>query len=268
MSDNTETSSVAFPDDLRVLLFEKVDLNAAFLALSGYKHFYSESLRGRICTLQVRPEEAVKHFEEAERLAIEAPVNPKNRHRHFLLRAFSLDNAVLLEAKKPRGETSDFLDREMTRLLEFDLPSDDLSLAQLQINAIGYYQLLKKEYSAALLTFETLLQESSSRLEDQQINFYAGAAAAAKALGNEELAQRHYENAALGVNTISQPLNIALFSARLYALLSYWGRSAEAAEWLHRLQALPCPEESRECFIQRAQLFTAASTAREHIFIA
>ncbi len=268
MTEFTPLIGIAYPESFSFLFLKKIDLEASFSALSGYNHFYSETLRGKIRSLQLKPEEAAIYFEKARKLSQNLELTPQNLNYIFILRTFALDNAVLLEAKRSQGESTELLDREMELFLSFDLPENDITLAQIQMNAIGYYQLLKKEYSASLLTFETLLSESKARFEDMQCNFYCGAAAAAKELGYEEIAARHYENAALGVNTISLPLNIGLFSARLYALLTYWERPQEAELWLERLKMLSCPEASRECFIQRAQLFTAASAAREHIFIA
>ena len=247
-------------------MVEKADFIAAFDALSGNTHFHCESLRGKIRSIQLRTGEAWHHFQRAEELSQSVEHSPQKRVFLFYLSIYRAENAYLEEAKNPGEESSKRTDYEIQRFLDIKCP--ELHIArQLQINFLGYYQLLRGEYRDALQTFNSLMKESQTRFEDQQVAFFCGAAAACKELGLEESAQQHYENSALAVNSLTQPYKIGLFSARLYTLAMHWGKQKEAEDWLARLENLPCPEESRQCFIERAKLLTTASSLKKGIFI-
>ena len=246
----------------------KMDFAAALEDLKGYHHFYSAALRGKVCSLLLKLEEAMVYFQEAEQLAKTSENNRQNLRYKILLRVFSLENTMLLDAMRSEENTLDLVDKEMERFLEIDMPEDDRETAQLQMNAIGCYQLLKRDYPSALLTFRTLLIESQNQLEDQQVGFYWGIAAASHELGDIEIAERNYENAALALNTLQQPLKLALFCTRLFALLSYWKRPKDANQWLTRLKAMECPEESMKCLLKRAHIFSKASADMRRVFIA
>lgn len=262
----SESERGPYPPGWMEMMVEKADFKAAFDALEGYPHFHSESLRGKIRSIQLRTQEAWEHFQKAEELSKSYEESAQKRIFLFYLSIYRVENAYIEEARDPEEKTSERTDFEMQRFLDTKCP--ELVIAQqLQINFLGYYQLLRGQYQEALLTFKALMEESQTRFEDQQVAFFCAAAAACKELGLEEDAKKHYENAALAVNSLSQLYKIGLFCARLYTLMMHWEKHKEAEEWLQRLEKLPCPEDSRQCFIERARLFTVASSQRRGIFI-
>lgn len=259
-------SSEPHPPDWRDLIYEKVDFEAAFDALDGYDHFHTEALRGFIRTYQLRLDDAWSHFRNAERLFPGAVPSKENPRYLFLLRDFAAGAAVTGEALDPGTDSALRTDREMARFIRTRGPVEPI-FDQVRVAQIAYYDLIRGNFQKTLNTFEFLLEESRERLEPQQVAFSIGAAAAAYELGLSPVVEKHYENAALGVNLTSQPFKIAQFSSRLYILLTHWGREEEAQDWLQRIEMIECPPQSRSCFFRRGEVFTVASRARNHIFI-
>ena len=52
----------AAPKNWITLVTDRCDLDLAFEALDGWDHFHTDTIRGRIRSLQLRPDEAWQHF--------------------------------------------------------------------------------------------------------------------------------------------------------------------------------------------------------------
>jgi tetratricopeptide (TPR) repeat protein len=244
-----------------------MDFERAFAALEGWTHFHAETMRGKIRGFQMRLDEAAKHFRTAERLRRSAMPSYRNRLLRFMLRAYAYENAVLRFGRCPSEYYGERVDRELRRFCR--LPGPDLPVTiQMRIMALALYQLLKRDYDDALETFAELIDESSERIEDQQISFFLGAALASWELGRRGEAERHYESAVLTLDTIREPLKIALFLAKFYALAHHWQRPDDARQWLERLEALSCPPASREVMRERARFLVESATRIGCVFIA
>jgi tetratricopeptide (TPR) repeat protein len=262
----SQKSSKACPDGWLELVMEGVDFERAFAALEGFNHFHSETLRGKMRSLQLRTGEAAEHFRRAEKRARRSPNDLRKPIRLFYLRFYALTNALIEEARSDDSEVRIETELEMQRFLECEDP-DSLSTDQIRILMIGHYQLLRGNYDSALEAFECLIEESRSRIEDFQLDFFCGAQAAALALGDAAKAERHYENAQNLSQCISQPFKLALAASKLHVLLKYSGRDAEAQGWLDLLERMPIPPASRRHFLELAEIYLHASTVRNRIVI-
>src|SRR5260221_14734227 len=88
----------AAPSGWISLINEQADLDLAFEALEGWDHFHTDTIRGRIRTLQFRPQEAWEHFEKAAARFPAFSRSSINRLRHFYLKVYLFENAILEEA--------------------------------------------------------------------------------------------------------------------------------------------------------------------------
>ncbi|MBI4583697.1 MAG: hypothetical protein HY717_06715 [Planctomycetes bacterium] len=245
---------------------DKVDFEASYKALDGFTHFHSETLRGKIRSFQLRTKEAVEHFRRAEDLSKAAEKSPTNHLRLFYLRFYSLHNAMVEEVLQESGEICLNTELEMQRFLDFEDPNT-LTTDQIRILMIGHYQLLRGNYHSALEAFECLIEESRSRIEDVQVEFYCGACAASYALGFHNNAERHYENALMSLNFLSKTLKIAGAYSKLYTLIKHMGRADEAKEWQQALERLAIPKESLQHFLKLEGAYSNASAIRNRIVI-
>lgn len=266
MQDQDDLTSRAAPPGWIDLVTQKVDFEAAFKALDEFRHFHTQTLRGMVRKNQLRTAEAWRHFELAEMESSGAPLAPGNREYLFDLRLYQCDAAILDEAMKPEEGTRRRTDQAHVVLSEFETMGDPHS-QQAQIMQLASYNLVRGEYGVALDAYEKLCEESRARVQEQQVGFHFGAAAAAKELRMHDLAERHYESAELGAAYLSTPFKVCLYAGRLYTLMKHWGRPDEAKSWLDRLERVACPPESRQYFVERARVFTEASAALERIFV-
>ena len=83
-------------------LFEKADLERAFAALRGLKHFYIEAWKGHIRAEQLRFDAAWKYFDKAYSLANDIEENIPNLVRQFILNIWCFENAMV---EAPIGDT-------------------------------------------------------------------------------------------------------------------------------------------------------------------
>src|SRR5262245_4189969 len=93
----------AQPEDWGENWNEKCDLDLAFEALEDWHHFHTDTMRGRIRSLQLRPDEAWPYFETAFRRAPDFAATPRNQLRLFYLKAYCFENALIEES----AETGD-----------------------------------------------------------------------------------------------------------------------------------------------------------------
>src|SRR5688572_23345811 len=86
------------PKDWLNLVTQGCDLERAFQALEGWEHFHTDTIRGRIRSLQLRPQEAWDYFEKAEGRAREYGQTLRNLLRRFFLKLYRFENALVEES--------------------------------------------------------------------------------------------------------------------------------------------------------------------------
>ena len=141
--------------DIVDLIWKKVDFQAAFDALRGYSHFYTESLRGFIRRHQLRLADAWKHVKGAEEAYVEAGGASDNRRYYFLHRLRSTGLAITAEAQERTAEAVSRTDRELTRFVRTDRPATP-TFDQARIAQITLYNLIRGDFQKALDSYEFL----------------------------------------------------------------------------------------------------------------
>ena len=255
----------AAPHDWISIVNERADLDLAFETLEGWTHFHTDTIRGRIRSLQLRPVEAWEHFERAEARAQEFTRSVRNVLRRFYLKVYCFENAVIEESAS-EGASRSKTDERLKSLLEADAPESEVAThIRLFNNAV--YLLHREEYTRARELFLRLLRESRKRSGDEKSGFYLGAAVAHRALGETAEAERQMENGALSIPALSNTFNMGIYAGSLAALLRIWGRDEEAKEWDEFLVRLRIPPKTAQLFRERSRRILERSSSLKRVFL-
>jgi DNA-directed RNA polymerase specialized sigma24 family protein len=242
-------------DDLE----NRVDFECSFQDLEGRTHFHAEAFRGLIRSLQLRWDEAWKHFDRAQQLVDEADENIPNLIREFLLHIWCFENAIV---EAPLIETN----INPPALWIPDLPQqvmDDYPEVRLVLdmrrNAEAMLRLHLGHWHDARDIYEKLIQEYREPSSGSLGLYHAGLAACHYALVKEGEAEeqdevfRDLDNAGVACLADGKTLRRATLFSILCAFHGFLG-TGEEESWRRRIRSLPCPEATRKLFLERADL--------------
>jgi tetratricopeptide (TPR) repeat protein len=255
----------AAPNEWITLVNDRCDLDLAFKALEGWNHFHTDTIRGRIRSLQLRPHEAWGFFRKAEERADEFGRSLRNLLRRFYLKVYRFENAVI-EESTPEGGRPGETERCLKDLLRGDTPDSEIA-SQLRTFAHGVYLLHKEDYPAAKKLFKKLLRDSRDRIGDEKTGFYLGAAVAHKALGEEAEAERQMENACLFIPALDNTFNMGCYAGTASALLRLWEKEDEGNEWDEFLVRLKIPRKTADLFRERSHRIYTRSASLKRVFL-
>lgn len=241
--------------------FDEVDLEASYAALAGCQHFHAETMRGVIRSLEVRVEEAEKHFARAFDLSGLEPRTIPNLVRRITLTGFWLENKLV--AGWIQG-------LENTRPLEFpDLPQEVVDeypevrfVNQVRLSVDGEIRLHLGSWEESAAIFRDLIQRCEGEPEDVLAVPYIGLAASLYNLGDRDAAMRNLENAGLCMQVGGTTLNRARVAANLHALYQCLGEDSAARDWRAFLDHLPCPSRTKSAFLKRSEILLDRWTER------
>ncbi len=263
--NRTPEHDQAVPENWLDLVNHRCDLDLAFEALEKLSHFHTDTIRGRIRSLQLRPKEAWKFFQRAEENADSFGASPRNLLRRFFLKVYCFENA-LLEESTPSGGDAERTKECIQSLLHGDTPPSTLA-SLLRFFCNGIYLLHREEYAQSKKIFLRLIKETSNRIGDEKTGFYFGASIAHRGLGEDEEADRQLENALLAIPTLETTFTMGLYAATASALLEIWGRDEEAREWIEFLTRLKLPKKTAEIFCERSRRMLERSASLKRVFI-
>ena len=257
-------SDKAVPDNWLELLNERCDLDQSFAALEGWNHFHTDTIRGRIRYMQLRPREAWAHFDQA--LSRSAGFDGlRNILRRFYLKIYRFENA-LLDESLPEGGDPASTEACLQEILHGDTPNSEM-VRQFRLLTIGTYLLHQQNYAAAKNLLLRVIHESEMTAGDEKTGFYLAAAAAHRGLGENSDADRQLENACLSIPALDNTFNMGLYSSIVHALLRIWGRDQEAGEWEEFLLRLKLPPKTLEIFRERSRRIVERSSNLHRIFL-
>ncbi len=255
----------AAPADWMNLVNEKGDLDLAFDALDGWDHFYTDTIRGRIRSLQLRPKEAEPFFERSQARVEKFPATLRNFLRRFYHKIYVFENSIIAESA-PEGGDPELTDKVLTDLMNMEIPETEMALQTRQYHK-GLLLLNRGKFGDAKKCFLRIIKQSRDHMGDEKTAYYLGAAVALKQLGQETEANWQIENASLIIPTLENTLNMGIYSASLSAFLDLWGREAEAEEWKDFLLRLKLPEKTRRLLLQRKERVITRSRALGRAFV-
>jgi hypothetical protein len=257
MSTEPDSEPPLPPGWLRTFI-DKADLAASYDALSGCTHFYAETMRGRIRALELKLDEAAKHFEQAEGLFAAAPRTTPNLLRGFLLSIYAFDfillsgplDPALGKTKAPIAEISDKVLTEHPEVsLAFEYRKSVEALFCLHVGEAVRAQELYRE-----------LLDHNPRADPEQLARYnVGLAAAQHNLSFRKACLESLECAGLCLQASTKLLPQAQVAGMLRGSYAFLGLTAEAQSWEQFLGRLPCPAPTREAFLRRGELSTLRS---------
>ncbi len=259
-----EDADQACPKDWIEAVNIRCDLDLAFEALEGYDHFHTDTLRGRLRTFQLWPEEALEFFLRAEARAEESACTPLDLLRRFYLRVYCFENA-LLEESVPGGGDPAVTEKYLKRAITDEAPCGKAGECLQHAHAV--FLLHRQDYERAEKRFLRLLEWSQGQVSDHRTDFFLGAAVAHRGLGEVAEADRQLENACLAIPTLENTFQMGIFAASASSLLRVWGREGEAQEWDGFITRRKVPEKTRALFQERSRRMVERSTALGWVFL-
>ena len=252
----TDAESSPLPNGWRYRFVLKGDLDASYAELEGYDHFFADTMRGLVRSLQLRFEAAWELFDAAYEKTTEAAESIPNLVRQFLLNIYTFDNALMEGPLNP--DNAQIPDAHIPTLPDKIL--DEYPEVRLVINlrrgSEGILRLHVGDFEISAEVFEGLLRSNPSAPPDRLAMPYIGLAAALFNLGKEDEARRNLENAAFAVQAGREVIGRGRAAAVLHAFHSYLGESSAAQDWIEFLDHLECPQKTRELFLQRAEIIS------------
>jgi tetratricopeptide (TPR) repeat protein len=246
---------------------DKADLEASFSKLDGRKHFYAEALRGLIRSLQLRFDEAWKHFDKAQELVDDAQENIPNLIREFLLHIWCFENAIV---EAPLVETS--IDPPALWIPELppqvmeDYPEVRLVL-NMRRQAEAMLRLHLGHWDDAVDLYRELIDDNQKDPGSSLSIYYVGLAACQYNMGMEEEALRNLENAGFACLSDGKTLQRAKLAGILYALYSHLENGEEAESWQSYLHGLPCPQPTKDVFLERGKILLDRCAQRSSLLV-
>jgi tetratricopeptide (TPR) repeat protein len=254
----------AAPNDWITLVNDRCDLDQAFNALEDWDHFHTDTIRGRIRSLQLRPAEAWEHFQKAEARADEFGRSLRNLLRRFYLKVYCFENSLIQESQTGGGDPA-VIEKYHRQLMSVEVPDSEVA-GQLRMFNQGLFLTHTEDYPAAKKLFRKLLRQSRDRIGDEKTGFYFAAAVVHRALGEEGEAERQLENACLCIPALDNTFNMGHYAGVAIALLSIWEREEEAREWDQFLVRLKIPKKTADIFRERTKRILARSESLKRVF--
>ena len=231
----------------------KADLEASYHALRSCTHFHAETMRGRIRSLQVRPEAARKHFVKSLRLSEEVRETIPNLVRKLVLHLFWFENRLL---QGPLDGITDVPQLDLPQVPEplmSQFPEVKYVL-NLRRFAEGILRLHLGEFELSASIFSDLIEMNPGEPEDSIASYYLGLAAAQENLGLRPLARRNMENAGFAIQLGGAVLNRAQFAGKLYAFYTCMGDEEGARDWKFFVERLDCPAATKQACLKRGDI--------------
>ena len=258
-------SDQAAPFNWVSIVNDRADLDLAFNALDGWGHFHTDTIRGRIRSLQLRPADALDHFKKAEARVDDFPRTLRNQLRRFYLKIYAFENALIFESD-PDGGDPQATDRAMKELQETDLPESEVA-SQIRHSCRAMFALHRKNYASAKKIFSRLIDQSRDRMGDEKVDFFLGNAVAMRALNETDTAERNIETASLYIPALDNVFNMGHYACRLSALLKLWDQEDRAQEWDDFIHRLKIPASTAELFCERERRILGRSAALQRVFL-
>lgn len=253
------------PENWLPLLNERCDIDLAFQALEGWEHFHTDTNRGRLRSLQLRPSEAWEFFRKAEDRAGEYSLSRQNMLRRFCLKFYRFENALIQESDPDTADPS-LTESCLKAVLRDDNSDADLA-KQLRSYCRGMYLLHRQRFGEAKKLFLRLLDQSRDHATDDRTVFHLAAAVAARCMKDKPVADLQFEYASLSIPVLDSKFNMGLYGGIAAALLRIWNREGEAAEWDAFLIHLKIPPKTADLFRERSRRIVERTKSLKRIFL-
>jgi tetratricopeptide (TPR) repeat protein len=248
-------------------LATKADLQSSLVALEGRSHFYVEALKGHLKSLQLKFEEAWKHFDKAQEMVDDAEESIPNLIREFLLHIWCFENAIV---EAPLIETN--IDPpalwipELPQQVMEDYPEVRLVL-NMRRQAEAMLRLHLGHWDEAVELYRELIEDNHKEPRSSLGFYYLGLASCQYNMGLEDEALRNLENAGLACLSDGKTLERAKLAGILYALYSHIQDGEEAQSWQAYLRGLPCPDATKEVFFERGRILLDRCAQRSSLLV-
>jgi len=255
----------ACPANWLELLNEHCDLDLAFESLSGWNHFHTDTNRGRLRSLQLRPAEAWEFFERAVQRADEFAHSPYNFLRRFCLKFYRFENALIQESIPEGG------DRKLTNSCLMEVVQDETTDAKmatyLRMYCRAMYHLHEERYLEARTVLLRLLDESRGFPTDDRTLFHLAAAVACRGMGDDVESDRQLDFALMTIPVLESRFNMGHYTGIAGAILRLWNRPGDALEWDEFMVRLKLPPKTSELFRERGNRIVERTAALKRVFL-
>lgn len=204
--DSSHNVDQAVPENWITSVNEQCDLDLAFEVLQKFNHFHTDTIRGRVRSLQLRPQEAWEYFQKAEQRADLYEKSKHNLLRRFYLKAYCFENCLIEKSSQDFSE-NDQTEICLQNLFNYSLPPFGIA-EKIRTFCHGMYLIHKEDYISAKNLFEQLIHDSWDSYGDELTGFYFAAAVSNRGLGEIEKANRHMENSCLSIPTLKSKFNM------------------------------------------------------------
>lgn len=238
---------LGMPDGWLEALNRNADLESSFDELEDETHWFSETLRGRIRSLQFRPVEAEEHFATAEERSSLNEI-PEQLMHHIYAR----DHQFFVSSPpRPRPDSNQ---RAMATLVEGDWILERLCrLMRLQNARNALYH---GDYDSGKQAFAAMAVEPK-RKNSGRLLALAGLALCEWNLGDQASSIRRLESVGWHVLQDEYVLNRVQYAARLAAIYEYVDHPKEATAWDDYLEREDCSLDTKEAFRARSDFILA-----------
>jgi hypothetical protein len=265
MSDNKHDPEQSAPENWLQLLNDHCDIDLAFDGLKGWNHFHTDTNRGRLRSLQLRPAEAWEFFQRAEERADEFAYSSHNLLRRFCIKFYRFENALIQESAPEAG------DRELTKSCLREVLRDESSDAamahHLRLYCKGMHLLHDEKYAEAKRVLLRLLDESRPFPADTRTVFHLATAVACRGMGEEEEAGQQLEYACLSIPALDSKFNMGMYAGIVGALFRIWDREPDAVEWDEFMAHLKFPPKTALLFRERARRIVDRTAVLKRVFL-
>jgi tetratricopeptide (TPR) repeat protein len=250
-----------FPKGWQDRFFAEADLERSYRELAGYSHFFAETMRGRIRSLQLRFGEAWEHFEAADCLKEHFVESVANLTRQFLLEIYRFENALVERSVEPDIDVPECPIPDIDPAILGDFPEVKYVIDLRKLSE-AVLRLHLGECAEAAELYEQLIRENPGSTPDRLASWYLGLAACQHTLGLHDAAAANLENASYAAQAIEPPLIAVAAGVTLHAIHRFLEKEEEARDWQAFVERIRCPEITKELFLKRAErLF---ERCREH----
>jgi len=224
-------------------LHERADFESSFNELDGFPGYTPETLRGRVRSLQMRLEEADRHFRRAAELL--AATTHRDLAQVALTDAYQREHGLLTGQPWQRSAPT------ILRLTDEKLKAID----SLRKSMDALEALHDGRPETALSIYRECLYTYAEAGPERQALWHLGIAASEVQLDEPDEAVRHLEIAGLFVcDPLCRTLGRAQISARLATVHAYLKDHDGAHSWWDFLTHVSCPESTRRAMRKRAAL--------------